>query len=93
MPFLFQREPVVSQWGSEWLGTYDQQTAWMSLFHDCQKAQDWSCVVAVIHKTEKNPDAVITYAINKKLNSQILTTNQWVQVFANKRYILWEPNR
>ena len=21
MPFLFQREPVVSQWGSEWLGT------------------------------------------------------------------------
>ena len=93
MPFLFQREPVVSQWGSEWLGTYDQQTSQMSLFHDCQKAQDWSCVVEVIHQTEKNPDAVITHAIDKKLNSQILSTKQWVQVFANKRYIVWEPNR
>ena len=93
MPFLFQREPLVSQWGSEWLGTYDQQTFCGALFHDCEKAQDWSCVLAVIHKTEKNPDAVITHAIDKKLNSQILSTKQWVQVFANKRYIVWEPNR
>ncbi len=93
MPFLFQREPVVSQWGSEWLGTYDQQTFWGALFHDCEKAQDWSCVLAVIHKTEKNPDAVITYVISKKLNIQIVSTKQWVQVFSNKRYVVWEPNR
>ena len=71
----------------------DQQTFWGALFHDCEKAQDWSCVLAVIHKTEKIPDAVITYVISKKLNIQIASTKQWVQVFSNKRYVVWEPNR
>lgn len=92
LPFLFQREPFVAQWGSEWLGTYYQQARLMSLFRSCQKEQDWSCVKAIFDEMNVTPGYIITYAFEKKINEQLLGTDNWEEVYANKRYILWQQN-
>jgi hypothetical protein len=88
-PYLFQKEPLVSQWGSEWLGTYNQQTHLMALFRDCQRQQDWSCVEGIIDRTGNFPDGMITYVRDKKLNKQLTNTIQWEQVYENNRYMVW----
>ncbi|NOY98969.1 MAG: hypothetical protein GXP40_07175 [Chloroflexi bacterium] len=90
MPFLFQREPLVAQWGSEWLGTYDQQTRLMSLFRTCQKQEDWTCVQDVIRETKKSPDYLITYLDDQNLNEQISANQEWTEKYSNKRYVLWQ---
>ena len=89
LPFLFQREPLVSQWGSEWLGAYNEQTLLMSQFSGCRTSDDWSCAENVILETGDDPDYVITYVNDDETNQQILATGQWTQIYMNKRYSLW----
>jgi hypothetical protein len=89
LPYLFQREPLVSQWGSEWLGTYNQQTHLMALYRDCQRQQDWSCVEDINDRTNNHPAGVITYVRDKQLNEQLANTIQWEQAYANRRYMVW----
>lgn len=90
MPFLIQREPLVSQWGSEWLGEYDQQTRLMSMFQGCRKEKDWNCVKSVLSEMNATPEYVITYRIDKKMNEQIAKDTRWREIFSNKRYTVWE---
>jgi 4-amino-4-deoxy-L-arabinose transferase-like glycosyltransferase len=89
LPFLFQREPLVSQWGSEWLGAYNEQTLLMSRFGGCRTNENWSCVENIILETGEYPDYVITYVNDDELNQQLLDTNQWTQIYTNQRYALW----
>jgi hypothetical protein len=89
LPFLLEREPLVAQWGSEWLGEYSRQTSLMLLFQGCRKEKDWLCVQTTMDHVEKPPQFVITYRIEKKMNDQIFATGQWVDVFSNNRYIVW----
>lgn len=89
LPFLFQRQPLVSQWGSEWLGAYNEQTLLMSRFGGCRANEDWSCVENIILETGNNPDYVITYMNDDELNRQLLETNRWTQLYTNQRYKLW----
>ena len=89
LPFLFQREPLVSQWGSEWLGAYNEQTLLMSRFGGCRTNEDWICVESVILETGDNPDYVITYVNDDELNRQLLDTNRWTQIYSNQSYALW----
>jgi 4-amino-4-deoxy-L-arabinose transferase-like glycosyltransferase len=89
MPFLFQRQPLVSQWGSEWLGAYNEQTNLMFRFSGCRLSEDWSCVESVIRETGDDPNYVVTYVNDEKLNQQLVATNQWISVYMNKRYALW----
>jgi len=90
LPFLVQREPLVSQWGSEWLGEYDEQTRLMSMFQGCRKEKDWSCVTAVLKEMGTSPVYVITYRIDKKMNEQIAQVGGWQEIFSNERYTVWE---
>jgi len=89
LPFMFQREPLVAQWGSEWLGEYNRQTHLMSLFHGCQQDQDWSCVEHAIGEAGTDPDFVVTYTSDERLNDQLSSLSQWDEVYSNKRYLLW----
>lgn len=89
MPFLLERKPLVSQWGSEWLGEYDQQTRLMSLFQGCRKEKDWQCVRSVLNNMESSPDFIISYRIDKKMNEQIIEDGHWKEIFSNERYIVW----
>lgn len=90
MPFLIQHEPLVAQWGSEWLGGYDQQTRLMSMFQGCRKEKDWGCVKSVLSEMNSFPEYIITYRIDKKMNEQIAKDTQWREIFSNKRYTVWE---
>lgn len=89
LPFLLEREPLVSQWGSEWLGTYDEQTRLMSLFQGCRREKDWECVKAVFAEVDETPRFIITYRVEKKLNEQISADPLWVEVHVNGRYMVW----
>lgn len=89
MPFLFQRQPLVSQWGSEWLGTANEQTYLTSRFTGCQSIQDWVCVESFIPQTGDEPDYVITYVKDFRLGQQMLSTDRWIRIYANNTYALW----
>ena len=89
LPFLFQRQPIVSQWGSEWLGAYNEQTLLMSRFGGCRTNEDWLCVENIILETGEHPDYVITYVNDDELNRQLVDTNRWTQIYTNQRYALW----
>ncbi|RJP54348.1 MAG: hypothetical protein C4557_03120 [Anaerolineaceae bacterium] len=90
MPFLLKRNPLTAQWGSEWLGEYNQQTRLMSLFQGCRKEKDWACVQSVLGGMDEAPQFVITYRIERALNDQIPADGQWREVFSNNRYIVWK---
>ena len=90
MPFLLQREPLVAQWGSEWLGTYTDQSQLMTLFLGCQQNQDWPCVEHGIGLTEKMLDYLITYLKDAWLNEQIAMSGGWKEVYSNERYKVWQ---
>jgi len=90
MPFLFQREPVVCKWGSEWLGTFPVQTNYTAWFRNCQASQDWACVentIAAIHVT---PQYIISYSKDKRLNKDIQYDGAWEKIYENERYVLWK---
>jgi hypothetical protein len=89
LPFVFQREPLVAQWGSEWLGEYDRQIYLMSSLRACQKIQDWACIESLIDEIGTYPDYVITYTSDRKLNAQLESLGQWEEVYRNSRYVLW----
>lgn len=90
MPFLLQREPLVSQWGSEWLGEYERQTRLMSMFQGCRKEKDWQCVHSVLNDMSASPQFIITYRIDKKMNEQIAADRLWREVYSNERYVVWK---
>jgi hypothetical protein len=90
MPFLFEREPLVAQWGSEWIGEYDEQIRLMALFRICQRDQNWSCVETVLNGTRESTEAVITYQRDERLNEQIRSTGRWEDIYSNNRYVVWK---
>lgn len=89
LPFLLEREPLVSQWGSEWLGEYDRQTLLMSRFQGCRREKDWLCVQAALDAMGASPQFLITYRIEWRLNEQILASGRWRDVHSNNRYVIW----
>jgi hypothetical protein len=93
LPFLLQREPVVAQWGSEWLGEYNQQTYLMSLFRDCQRMEDWLCVEKAASENNLKMDYVISYERDQLLNDGISSNHTWEELFANQRYIVWKKTQ
>ncbi len=90
LPFLLERQPLVSQWGSEWLGEYSRQTVLMSRFQGCRREKDWLCVQAILDSMGASPQFLITYRIERKLNDQILASGRWRDVYSNNRYVVWQ---
>lgn len=90
LPFLLEREPLVSQWGSEWRGTYVQQTLLMSRFQGCRREKDWLCVQAALDSMGAAPQFLITYRIEWKLNEQVLASGRWRDIHSNNRYVVWQ---
>ena len=90
MPFLFQREPAVAQWGSEWLGNYNEQVHFMALFHECEKDQDWACVQDALTISSIQPDYLVSYVTDMELNDNIMLDGRWGQIYENDRYLFWK---
>jgi hypothetical protein len=90
LPFLLAREPLVSQWGSEWLGQYEEQTRRMSIFQNCRREKDWMCVRSALAEMGEDPLYLVTYRNDRALNEGIAAENRWREVYSNRRYTIWE---
>ena len=90
MPFLFEREPVIGHWGSEWLGTFNEQTYFMSLFRGCLHNQDWSCVKRTFSIIDVNPSYVISCVGDRILYYEIQLDDAWENIYENDRYVVWK---
>ena len=91
LPYLTQREPVLSQWGSEWLGTYEIQTTQGQALGRCQEQQDLVCMENQFISIGRRPDyIIIDNRIDlQQLSAQLLENSLWDEVFVNSKYQVW----
>jgi hypothetical protein len=88
-PYLLERDPMIGQWGSEWLGTYYQQTSYLRQLRQCELDQDQTCLQELIVSVRKRPDYLITLKIRRRLNEDLSINPDWQEVYKNSRYLLW----
>jgi len=69
-PYLLQREPFLSPWGSEWLGTYGEQVKIQKEVNSCKNQQSVDCLKELNFNIEKN-DILIVRRSNKKLLTEL----------------------
>ncbi len=90
LPYLLQREPLFSKWGSEWLGDYNQQSAWLERINTCENHEDLACVENLIEGTHHPwPDYLITRKGDEKLTSQLEQSSRWSFIKEIGRYLIW----
>jgi len=89
LPYLMRREPVLAQWGSEWLGTYQKQTRLMLQAKECEYLQDVGCLDELIASLGRSPDYLITLKKDGHLADALSMTNEWQEVYYNDRYFVW----
>jgi len=88
-PYLLNRTPVFSPWGSEWKGTYAEQSAILINLRTCELEQSWTCMENIQREQAVNPDLLIIP--NKRwLIIGIKDTHAWERIYANERYLVWE---
>ncbi|HAV76645.1 MAG TPA: hypothetical protein DCX53_04745 [Anaerolineae bacterium] len=91
-PYLLDRTPVFSPWGSEWKGTYAEQSDILINLRGCELHKDWACMEKIQHTQQVSPSLLVVP--NKRwLVQQIQSTNAWNRIFANNRYSVWVRRR
>ncbi|HAE58512.1 MAG TPA: hypothetical protein DCG54_03120 [Anaerolineae bacterium] len=88
-PWLLQREPLIAQWGSEWLGKFDEQTFYMYQLGGCVYEDDYNCLQNLILQVGE-PEMLITVWQQKHIASQLNADPAWEITYENSRYVLWE---
>jgi len=89
-PYLTQREPVISRWGSEWTGSYDIQTVEDLQLRACVKMQSLICVEDWLTSIKKQPGYLIMVTGLEQLSASLRQNPEWKEVYSNTRYIIWE---
>lgn len=88
-PYLLQREPFVSKWGSEWLGTYDEQRNLQSQVSYCKDLQSVECLKQL--NLEIMPaDILITRKAEKDLSNELASFSACKKLASIGRYIIWQ---
>lgn len=88
-PYLLQREPFVSKWGSEWLGTYDEQRNLQSQVIYCKDLQSVECLKQL--NLEIMPaDILITRKAEKDLSNELASFSACKKLASIGRYIIWQ---
>ncbi len=90
MPYLFRREPLIAQWGSEWLGRYNEQVELMLAARTCQTTQDLECLKGFFAKIQREPDYLIVLRKDGSLNRSLASEVSWTRVYENSRYVIWQ---
>jgi len=90
LPFLFRRQPLLSQWGSEWLGRYNEQTALMLQARHCQQIQDIHCLDDFLLQFPRQPTYLLTLKSDGLLGRSLSAYSDWKIVYENQRYLLWQ---
>jgi hypothetical protein len=87
-PYLLQREPMISHWGSEWLGTYDEQVGLFVRVLSCRAEQSMDCLENLIKDIGK-PDFLITKKEDVALN-HLLGAKYESRVYSEfEAYLVW----
>jgi hypothetical protein len=87
-PYLLQREPLISLWGSEWLGSYDEQSQLNRRLDGCQASQEVRCLEELGLQLEPS-DILITRKGDRQLTSQLDVISGCVPSFEVGRYLVW----
>lgn len=88
-PYLLNRTPVFSLWGSEWKGTYAQQAEILIELRNCEIQKSWPCMESLQQKHSVSPDLLVVP--NKRwLIVQLKDTKAWSILYTGERYVVWE---
>lgn len=89
-PYLLQREPVISKWGAEWTGRYEQQQQYLRDVMRCQTLESLGCLSSIIGRPGvQEPDLLITRAGDDKLEAQLQESPSWAPEARFGRYLVW----
>ena len=88
-PYLLQREPLISKWGSEWLGNYYEQRQLQVGLMNCRLAEDATCIKQ-LGLDIKPTDLLITLKADKGLNADFeKSLPECRRVNSISLYIVW----
>jgi len=90
LPYLSQREPVLSVWGSEWSGTFDIQGGETNNLRECIKMESISCLDAWLVSTQYHPEYIVMQTGIDQLTSSFEHNPEWMKVYSNSKYNIWK---
>ena len=88
-PYLLKRNPLVSKWGSEWLGTYNEQRLLQSQVSECRDLQSLECL-RELHFEILPGDFLITRRTQRRLSAQLEMDSRCSRMATFGRYIIWK---
>lgn len=88
-PYLFGRTPIFAPWGSEWKGTYAEQSEILVALRECELQKDWTCMEEIQQAENVFPDLLVIP--NKRwLIEDIQNTRAWDLLYEDARYLVWK---
>jgi hypothetical protein len=88
-PYLFDRTPVFSPWGSEWKGNYAEQSEILIALRECELEKDWACMEKIEQRENVSPSLLVIP--NKRwLVQDVRGTDNWDLLYRDERYLVWE---
>jgi hypothetical protein len=88
-PYLLDRTPVFALWGSEWMGTYDQQLEILIALRECQLRKDWACMQEIQQNESVSPSLLVT-PNSRWLTLQLKDTHTWDRIYMDETYVVWQ---
>jgi 4-amino-4-deoxy-L-arabinose transferase-like glycosyltransferase len=88
-PYLLQREPFVSKWGSEWLGTYYEQRLLQSTISYCRDIQSVDCL-RQLNLNVTSIDILVTKKAQRRLSAQLENLPACKRLAVFESYIIWQ---
>jgi len=88
LPYLTQRNPDISPWGGEWIGTYESQFALIAEVSKCE--QDLTCLEEKLTAAGRLPDMLIILTSQKEWSASLARSPKWQNVYANSAFLVWE---
>lgn len=90
-PYVLKREPFVSKWGSEWLGTYDEQRVLQGSVAYCKDGQTLQCLKD-LGLDVRPDDILITKKNQKRLANELEASGSCQQMAVLGVYVVWSAD-
>jgi hypothetical protein len=90
-PYLLKREPFVSKWGSEWLGTYDEQRALQGRVAYCKDGQTLQCLKD-LNLDVAAGDIIVIKKNQKKLADELEASGSCQRMAVLGVYVVWSAD-
>ena len=89
LPYLLDRTPVLGSWGSEWKGTYVEQSNISFALGSCVEQKDWDCIDQLQQEYFASPILIIVHN-NCWSTRPIRDTEQWERIYVDDLYRVWQ---